>query len=197
MSLTRKFLSAMGIEADKIDEIIAAHTETVNALKEQRDMYKADSDKLPDIQKELDDLKKASSKGDSWKVKYEALKEDFDDYKAKETEKETRAKKQAAVEDLLKKIGVSEKRIKSVLKVTDLDELELDGDNLKDSETLKTSLEEEWSDFIEKENSQGANTSTPPAGNGKTFKSMDEIMAITDAGARQQAIAENHELFGF
>ena len=37
MSLTRKFLSALGIEDDKVDEIISAHTDTVNALKEQRD----------------------------------------------------------------------------------------------------------------------------------------------------------------
>lgn len=33
MALTRKFLAAMGIEADKIDSIIDAHTETVDALK--------------------------------------------------------------------------------------------------------------------------------------------------------------------
>ena len=50
----------MGIEADKIDEIISAHTDTVNALKEQRDTYKADAEKLPAVQKELDDLKAAA-----------------------------------------------------------------------------------------------------------------------------------------
>ena len=59
MALTRKFLSAMGIEDEKVDEIIGAHTETVNALKEQRDSYKADAEKLPAVQKELDDMKAA------------------------------------------------------------------------------------------------------------------------------------------
>ena len=39
MSLTRKFLSAMGIEEDKIEQIIDAHTDTVNALKEARDGF--------------------------------------------------------------------------------------------------------------------------------------------------------------
>ena len=43
MALTRKFLSALGIEEAKIDEIISAHADTVNALKEQRDSYKADT----------------------------------------------------------------------------------------------------------------------------------------------------------
>ena len=40
MSLTRKMLKAMGIEDEKIDQIIEAYTETVDALKEQRDQYK-------------------------------------------------------------------------------------------------------------------------------------------------------------
>ncbi len=35
MALTRKFLAALGIEDDKVDEIIQAHTETVNGLKDE------------------------------------------------------------------------------------------------------------------------------------------------------------------
>ena len=35
MSLTRKMLRAMGIEDDKADQIIDAHAETVDALKQQ------------------------------------------------------------------------------------------------------------------------------------------------------------------
>ena len=83
MALTRKFLSALGIEDDKVDEIINAHTETVNALKEQRDSYKEEAEKLPNVQKELDDLKATAEKSgeDAYKVKYEALKEDFDNGK--------------------------------------------------------------------------------------------------------------------
>ena len=90
MALTRKFLSALGIEDDKVDEIIGAHTETVNALKEQRDSYKADAEKLPTVQKELDDMKAAAEKNgkDAYKVKYDALKEDFDKFKADLKEKE-------------------------------------------------------------------------------------------------------------
>ena len=37
MSFTRRFLSALGIEAEKIDEIINAHIEVVDGLKEERD----------------------------------------------------------------------------------------------------------------------------------------------------------------
>lgn len=200
MSLTRKFLSAFGIEEDKVDEIIKAHTETVDALKEQRDTYKKDAEKLTAVQKELDDMKAAEEKGgkDTYKVKYEALKEDFDNYKKQQAAKETHAKKEEAYRNLLKEAGVSEKRIDAVLRVSDVDSIEFDDDGkVVDSAKLKKAIAEEWSDFVVKEDTQGANTATPPTGNGKVYKSKDEIMAIKDTNERQKAIAENHELFGF
>ncbi len=36
MAMTHKFLKALGIEDDKAEEIIAAHLETVNAIKAER-----------------------------------------------------------------------------------------------------------------------------------------------------------------
>ena len=62
MALTRKFLSALGIDADKVDEIINAHTETVDALKNERDKYKADAEKLPEVTRELTSLKETVAK---------------------------------------------------------------------------------------------------------------------------------------
>lgn len=200
MSLTRKFLSAMGIEEDKVDEIIKAHTETVDALKEQRDSYKADAEKLPAVQKELNGLKADAEKNgeNKYKVKYDALKEDFDKYKKEQAEKESHAKKENAYKELLQESGVSEKRIASVLKVSNVDEIELDENGkAKEADKLKESIKEEWADFIVKEDQQGANTATPPNGSGKVYKSKDEVMAIKDTAERQQAIADNHELFGF
>lgn len=200
MALTRKFLSALGIEEDKVDEIIKAHTETVDALKEQRDNYKSNAEKLTAVQKELDDMKAAAEKDgkDPYKVKYEALKEDFDAYKKEQADKEARSKKEKAYRDLLQEVGVSERRINSVLKVSDIDKIEFDDEGkIKEAEALKKGIKEEWSDFIVTKGEKGAETATPPAGSGKAYKSKDEIMAIKDASVRRKAIAENHELFGF
>ena len=200
MALTRRFLSAFGIEEDKVDEIIKAHTDTVDALKEQRDAYKADADKLPSIQKELDDLKAAAEKGgkDTFKVKYEALKEDFANYKKEQQQKEIHERKRSLYKELLQEVGISEKRINSVLKVSDVDAVEIDENGkVKDAETLKDAIKTEWEDFIVTESSKGADTATPPVGNGKVYKSKDEIMSIKDVAERQKAIADNHEMFGF
>lgn len=200
MALTRKFLSALGIDADKVDEIINAHAETVDGLKEQVRQFKEDAEKLPTVQKQLDELKAAAEKSDKdpFKVKYEAIKEEFDSFKKGIEAKETKSKKEAAYKALLKGAGVSEKRIDAVLRVTDLDGMKLDADgNLENADDLKNNIKEEWADFIVTSGQKGADTPTPPKGGGKTFKTKEEIMAIKDTAERQKAIAENHELFGF
>ena len=43
MALTRKMLKAMGIEDEKIDQIIEAHTETTDPLTRERDVYSLDA----------------------------------------------------------------------------------------------------------------------------------------------------------
>ena len=52
MALTRKLLKGMGLTDEQVDTIIEAHSDTVDGLKEQVKTYKADAEKLPNIQKE-------------------------------------------------------------------------------------------------------------------------------------------------
>ena len=201
MALTRKFLSALGIEADKVDEIINAHTETVDALKHERDSYKADAEKLPEVQKELNSIKEQAAKNDGknpFEVKYNAIKEEFENYKKEQTAKETKAKKADAYRAILKEAGVSEKRIDAVLRVSDIDGLKIDKDGaVEGKDALLESIKKDWSDFIVTQGTQGAKTPNPPAnGGGKTYKSKEEIYAIKDTAERQKAIYENRELFG-
>lgn len=198
MALSRKFLTALGIEAEKVDEIIGAHTETVNALKEEREKYKADAEKLADVEAKLEEMKAASKDNDTYKVKYDALKEEFDNYKSTESKKAEKASKTEAYKALLLKAGVSDKRVASVLKVSDIDKIELDKDGkIKGSDEMEKSIKEEWADFIVSTQERGANTSTPPANNGGTTLTKDDILKIKDTSERQKAMAENHELFGF
>lgn len=200
MALTRKMLKAMGIEDEKIDQIIEAHSETVDALKEERDNYKADAEKMPGIQKELDALKENAEKNEGknpYKVKYDALKEEFDSYKADTEKKAAKAVKEDAYRALLKEVGVNEKRIASVLKVSEsiIDSVELDKDGkIKDADKLKASIKEEWADFIPTDKMTGAPVATPPANNGGKM-SKEDILKIKDTAERQQAMLDNKELF--
>ena len=56
MALTRKMLKAMSIEDEQIEQIIEAHAESTDALKASRDEYKAEAEKIPELQKEIDKL---------------------------------------------------------------------------------------------------------------------------------------------
>lgn len=197
MSLSRKALTAMGIDEEKVDQIIEMHTATVNGLKDERDSYKADADKLSTVQKELDELKKAAENGDRspYKVKYEAileekeaLQKEFDDFKAEQEAKATKAEKQDAYKALLKEIGISEKRIDAVLKVSDIDSLELEEGKLKNIDDLKKSAKDEWSDFIVSEGAEGAKTETPPANNGSEKPTISY--------AAQRAAEYHNNLYG-
>lgn len=204
MALTRKSLAAMGIESEKIDEIITLHSETVEALKEQRDNYKAEAEKVTDIQseldntkKELDKLEKAQAKDEPYKQKYDDLKKQFEDYKADITAKDTKAKVTEAYKAVLKDAKIADKYINVILKATDLSEFKLaDDGSLEGADELKTNAAKEWEEFVEKTTVKGKETEKPPANNGGNTMTKEEIMAIKDRNERQQKIAENPELFG-
>ena len=145
----------MGIDDEKVDQIIEAHGETVDALKEERDGYKADAEKLPKEGEET-----------VLKSEYDKIKDEYDKYKADISAKETHSAKERAYRDMLKAAGVSEKRIDSVLKVSDIDGVELDENGkIKDESKYADSVKTEWADFIVTQSTQGANTPKPPANN--------------------------------
>lgn len=197
MKLTRKFLATLGIEDDKADEIIAVHVDTVNNLKDELESYKESAEKLPAVQKELDELKEqtADDGKNPYEVKYKAVKEEFDAYKAEQEKKAEIETKTAAYRALLKKSGIAEKRIDAVLRVSPIDSLKLTDDGAIDGEKeLMESVKKEWADFIVSEEVQGAKTPTPPS-SAPAAMTKEEIMKIKDAGQRQKAIAENIDLF--
>ena len=201
MAITRKLLKGMGLTEEQQDTIIEAHTDTVNGLKADIDRYKADAEKLPGVQKELDDLK---GKGDDgYKAKYESEHKAFEDYKKTVDAEKTTAAKEKAVEAVLKKIGVSEKRLQSVAKLAKadglLDALELNDDGaVKEADKLEKSLKDSYSEYITTTSTKGADTPTPPANSGGANLTMADIYKkdekgryVMDYEARLKAIEEN------
>ena len=201
MAITRKLLKGMGLTEEQQDTIIEAHTDTVNGLKADIDRYKADAEKLPGVQKELDALK---GKGDDgYKAKYESEHKAFEDYKTSVAAEKTTAAKEKALETALKKVGIADKRLQSVARLCKgdglLEKLELDDKGaIKDSDKLETSLKESYSDYIVTTSTQGADTATPPANSGGAKLTMADIYKkdekgryVMDYEARLKAIEEN------
>lgn len=200
MALTRKMLKAMGIEDEKIDQIIEAHTDVTDSLKADRDKYKDDAEKLSDVQKKYERLKQEadSREDDPYKEKYAKEHKAFEEFKASVKAEQTKASKTKAYKDLLKKAGVSEKRIDSILKVTALDEISLDDDgSIKDADKVVDSIKSEWADFIVSESTKGAGTENPPknvSGNKLTlqdiYKKDEHGRYVMDTAERQKALVD-------
>ncbi len=125
------------------------------------------------------------------------MQKEYKEYKADIEAKATTAKKENAFKAMLKEIGIPEKRIDSVLKVSDVAKIEFDDEGkVKDGDKLKEGLKTEWADFIPTTKTEGAKTANPPANTGKSTMTREQIRAITDTAARQKAMLENPSLFG-
>lgn len=171
MALTRKLLEGMGIEDKQIETIIEAHSETVTGLKAERDKYKEQAEKVPDLKKQLEEAEQkleeaATETDDEWEQKYNDEHKAFEDFKAQVDADKAAAEKARAYRAMLMDAGVDPKRIESVMKVTDLSAVEMEDGKLKDADKLKASAKEEWADFIVKTKTEGADPATPPTSTG-------------------------------
>jgi len=201
MALTRKFLKALGIEDEKIDQIIEEHTAVADRMNGEIEKYKADAAKLPAIQKEMEaaraDLEAA--KKDGWKDKHDALKKEFEDYKAGVTAKETKAAKESAARAYYQSKGITGKALEIAMRGSgaEVEALELGEDGkIKDTKALDGLVSGDFAGLVSTTTTKGADTPNPPANTGGG-RSKEDIMKIKDAGERQKAMIENHELFGF
>lgn len=207
MALTRKFLSAMGIEADKVDEIITAHVEVVDGLKAERDSYKADADQLKGVQKELDKLKEEIAKNDdgetALKADYDKLKQEFDSYKADITEKEAKAAKETAVRAYYESKNITGKNLEIAMRGSraEIDGIEIADGKIKDTAALDTLIGGDFAGLVSTTTTKGANTANPPTNNGggkitkaDIYKKDDKGKYVMTTAERQKALAENPEL---
>lgn len=167
MALTRSMLRGMGLTDEQVGAIIEEHTNVTSALKDQIKEYKEDAEKLPDVQKELDKLKKDTSASD-WEKKYNDEHSAFDAYKKDVEGKEKIAKIKSAYKKLLTECKVGDKHIDSILRVTDFSNMELDEEgSFKNADKLKESINSDWSGFITtKETKPSGDPATPPENKG-------------------------------
>ena len=196
MSITRKMLKGMGLTEDQQDTILEAHTETVNEIKAERDRLKADAEKLPGVQKQLDDLKAAGDGG--YKDKYEKEHSAFEAYKADITARETKAAKEKAVRAYFESKNITGANLDLAMRGcgTEMAALEMDGDKIKDTKSLDALLSGTYKGLISTMQTKGANPANPPANTGGA-KSREDIYKKDDKGRyvmstaeRQQALAE-------
>ena len=149
-------------------KVITLHRSVVDPLKDDLDSakrdvtrYKTEAEKVPGMQKELDELKK----GEDWKAKYDQEKKAHDDYKAQVARDAEAAKVKAAYKKLLTDEKISEKTLDSILNATDYSGMKLKEDGTLDKvEDLKKDIDTKWGGFKVAERKRGERVDNPPAG---------------------------------
>lgn len=152
----------MGIEDKAIESIIEAHSETVNGLKAERDKYKEQAEKVPDLQRQLEEAQAAGNGSDEWEQKYNEEHQAFEDFKAQVATEKADAEKAQAYRGMLMAAGIDPKRIDAIMRVTDLSGVEMEDGKLKEAGKLEEAAKEEWADFVVKTFTKGSNPATPP-----------------------------------
>jgi hypothetical protein len=186
-------LKAMGIDDEKIDQIIEAHTEVTDALKTENEGLKKKAADYDTVKKELDTLK--ANPTDDWKDKHDKVKKEFDDYKNGIESEKTLASKKNAVKSIIENAGIKDPAIVELIMLkTKYDDIELDGDKVKNAEALTNTIKTDYSAYVEKDSKGGAKVDTPPGKSGGRM-TAEEIMAIPDRAERRAAIAKNQDLF--
>lgn len=198
-------LQEYGVPAENLDTaaeyFCSAHKTDLDAIKEQRDTYKADAETLAKVQKELDELKAAGN--DGYKEKYEKEHKAFEDFKKDQTAKETLSAKEKAFRAALKEVNINEKRMDTVVKAAHADGvingLDLDENGaIKDADKLKESIKADWADFVLTVETRGADIAHPPANTGggtltkaDIYRKDDKGRYVMTATERQKALIDN------
>ena len=181
MSLTRKLLKGMGLTDEQVDTIIEAHTDTVDGLKEQVKTYKADAEKLPNVQKELDDLKAAGDGG--FKEKFEKEHSDFENFKKTIQEKETKVAKESAAKAFFESKGITGNSLEIAMRGSsaEIAALDLDGEKIKDSSALDALVNGTFKALVSTTTTKGANIPNPPVTTPNKAYSADDIRKMSPA----------------
>lgn len=162
MALTRKMLKAMGIEDEKIEQIIEEHVESIDGLKAERDRYKSGAEEAEGLRKQLEEAKAAGE----YEEKYKAKCKELDDYKAEVAGEKAAAEKRGLYRQLLESAGVDPKRIDTVLKVSDLEGVTVKDGAIEDADKLTEGIKADWADFIATTTVKGADVAHAPKGEG-------------------------------
>lgn len=172
MAFTREFIrktaKESGVEIPKEMEnaLVQEHLSSRDAYAEEQVKAYQDEHPEPDAPKVKDSQE------------YKDLQEKYDNLVKAQAEKEAHAAKESAYRELLKAAGIPEKRQAAVLRVSDVDGVELDKDGkIKGADKLTETIKTEWADFIPTTTEKGAETAKPP----ETNNSKTEPMSLAEA----------------
>lgn len=174
MSITIKKLLAMDISKEKADQILADHIESITGLTETRDRYKAEMDRLKDVEKELASARAEVESLKAADERLRAITAEYNEYKTQAESKLSLISKQGAFRKMLTKANLPEKITEMIIKTQNFDDIEIDEKGQIKTETdILKSIDTEWADYKIQTTETGVKTPQPLNNTGgNTLKEM-------------------------
>ena len=186
--ITSNLPEGVELSAKTLDLIAKDLNAAVGAETIPKTTYAKQAEKVVSLESRVSELESGAADADTYKTKISELEtkikdmdtshkeavaskqKEFDDYKVNVDAERTTATKKAALERLLLESGANAKYVKKIAGDFKLEELELDGENIKDFETALAGVKPSWADMFGVVTTKGADVSEPPASDGgKTF----------------------------
>ena len=184
----RNLAKESGVELPKEleDALVSEHLTARNAYAEEQ--VKAELEKQPS--------EKAVNVKDS--EEYKTLEKSFNDYKVEIANKQAKEAKEKAVRAFYESKGITGKNLEIAMRGSraEIDVIELDGDKIKDNSALDALVKGDFSGLVATTTTKGANTANPPANNGGSVKTKEEIYKmengryVLSASERQAELAK-------
>lgn len=179
MSLTRKQLKAWQLPTDMIERIIAAHAETVDGLKAERDALRDAANQANTLAAERDTLRAQVEQLSSVQADLEQTRAELDACRTRAEEERLCAQRQEALNAALRDAGANEKALPLLARLLNPAELHLENGCLKNADALIAPLREQYAAFFAKPVRLPAQTITPPiqAGGALTREDIGRMSA--------------------
>lgn len=193
-TLSRKYLEELGLNENQVDRVVERYSEVLEDIKKERDDYKAKAESADEIARERDRLKNDLEKaGDAAKVQAE-----FDAYKNQVNKEKENQVKLGAVKAALKAAGVQREEMADLLMgKIDLDKVEMDGETIKNGESLINPLKSTYAGCFGTTTTQGTPPAAPPTSGDKPVINRSDIYRkengryVLSTQERQAALAQS------
>jgi len=151
------------VPASAIAKAAAAISAAVGREFVPKERYNARLEEIETLKADKQTAEDGLATAGKWEKKYEALKAEYEGFKADTEAKSKLDSVKAAYRKLLKDSGIDERRIDTIIRATAFDGMKLDANGqLEGADALKKSIDADWGDFKVTTSTQGAQVATPP-----------------------------------
>ena len=177
MSLTRKLLKELELSDAAIERVIAAHTTTVEALKQERDQARARIDEADLAQQELAQLRPQleAAQQDSHIAQAQLVA-----YRAQVEAEKHRDARRAALSEALKKQGANPSAIPLMLDAIPLPDDAWDGDTLLDAPSALLPFQQKYGALFAKRTAIPVTKVQPPIAGAGALTHADVMRMSAD-----------------